>query len=114
MAHTYTQTDYTQADYTDADLARRGFAVPRDADAILAMAPLAAAFSVSPTPRSDVEPEARLVVVRLNGGVQMHIRWGPRVAATTPAHCVGALLEVLRRANAVRSTDGHACTDRNS
>jgi hypothetical protein len=46
----------------------------RNALAILAIAPLAAAISVSPAPLSNVEKlEARLVVMRRNGLVRMFV-----------------------------------------
>ena len=50
----------------------------RNAVAILAIAPLAAAISVSPAPLSNVEKlEARLVVMRRNGLVRMFVNWLP-------------------------------------
>jgi hypothetical protein len=49
MAQNYTQTTYTQTTYTQAVVARR------NADAILTIAPFAAAISVSPAPLSNFE-----------------------------------------------------------
>jgi hypothetical protein len=57
----------------------------RDAVAILAMAPLAAAVSVSPASPSDTEELcARLVVTSRNGSACMHVIFGPQAAARAP------------------------------
>jgi hypothetical protein len=57
----------------------------RNAVAILAVVPLAAAISVSPAPLSNVEKlEARLVVMRRNGLVRMCVSWCP-IGATMAA-----------------------------
>jgi hypothetical protein len=68
----------------------------RNAVAILAIAPLAAAISVSPAPLSNVEKlEARLVVMRRNGLVRMHVSWCPKGAAMTAEERAGVLLAAL-------------------
>jgi hypothetical protein len=68
----------------------------RNAVAILAIAPLAAAISVSPAPLSNVEKlEARLVVMRRNGLVRMHVSWCPKGAAMTVEERAGVLLAAL-------------------
>ncbi len=68
----------------------------RNADAILAIAPLAAAISVSPAPLSDVErPEARLVVIRRNGLVRMYVSWRPKSVGITVDARAGPLLAAL-------------------
>ena len=83
MAQNYTQTTYTQA-----------FVARRNVDAILAIAPLAAAISVSPAPLSNVEMlEARLVVMRRNGLVRMHVRGA--AATMTTEQRAGVLRDVL-------------------
>jgi hypothetical protein len=76
----------------------------RDAVAILAMAPLAAAVSVSPAPLTDTEePCARLVVTSRNGSACMHVLFGPRLAAkarvpTIPVLFCGSRAHVARAA----------------
>jgi hypothetical protein len=68
----------------------------RNALAILAIAPLAAAISVSPAPLSNVEKlEARLVVMRRNGLVRMFVSWCPKGAAMTVEERAGVLLAAL-------------------
>jgi hypothetical protein len=68
----------------------------RNAIAILAIAPLAAAISVSPAPLSNVEKlEARLVVMRRNGLVRMFVSWCPKGAAMTVEERAGVLLAAL-------------------
>jgi hypothetical protein len=68
----------------------------RNAVAILAIAPLAAAISVSPAPLSNVEKlRARLVVMRRNGLVRMFVSWCPRGAAMTVEERAGVLLAAL-------------------
>jgi hypothetical protein len=68
----------------------------RNAVAILAVAPLAAAISVSPAPLSNVEKlEARLVVMRRNGLVRMHVSWCPNGAAMSAEQRAGVLLNAL-------------------
>jgi hypothetical protein len=68
----------------------------RNAAAILAMAPLAAAISVSPARLSNVEKlEARLAVMRHNGLVRMHVTWCPRGGAMTAEERAGVLLNAL-------------------
>jgi hypothetical protein len=68
----------------------------RNAVAILTMAPLAAAISVSPAPLSNVEKlEARLVVMRRNGLVRMFVSWCPKGAAMTVEERAGVLLAAL-------------------
>jgi hypothetical protein len=68
----------------------------RNAIAILAIAPLAAAISVSPAPLSKVEKlEARLVVMRRNGLVRMFVSWCPKGAAMTVEERAGVLLAAL-------------------
>jgi hypothetical protein len=76
----------------------------RDAVAILAMAPLAAAVSVSPAPLTDTEELcARLVVTSRNGSACTHVLFGPRLAAKTrvpaiPAQFCGSRAHVARAA----------------
>jgi hypothetical protein len=90
MAQTYTQQSYAEQSYTESTTTRR------NAVAILAIAPLAAAISVSPAPLSNVEKlEARLVVMRRNGLVRMHVTWCPRGAAMTAEGRAGVLLNAL-------------------
>jgi hypothetical protein len=80
MAQNYTQNDSSR----------------RNADAILAVAPLAAAISVSPAPLSDVESlEARLVVIRRNGLVRMYVSWRPKSAGITADARAGPYLAAL-------------------
>jgi hypothetical protein len=80
MARTYTQNLTTR----------------RNAVAILAVAPVAAAISVSPAPLSSVEKlEARLVVMRRNGLVRMHVSWCPKGAAMSAAERASVLLNAL-------------------
>jgi hypothetical protein len=80
MAQNYTQNDSSR----------------RDADEILAIAPLAAAISVSPAPLSDVERlEARLVVMRRNGLVRMYVSWRPKSADITADARAGPHLAAL-------------------
>jgi hypothetical protein len=68
----------------------------RNAVAILAIAPLAAAISVSPAPLSSVEKlEARLVVMRRNGLVRMHVSWCSKGAAMSAEERAGVLLNAL-------------------
>ena len=68
----------------------------RNAVAILAIAPLAAAISVSPAPLSNVEKlHARLVVMRRNGLVRMFVSWCPKGAAMTVEERAGVLLAAL-------------------
>jgi hypothetical protein len=68
----------------------------RNAVAILAIAPFAAAISVSPAPLSNVEKlEARLVVMRRNGLVRMFVSWCPKGAAMTAEERAGVLLAAL-------------------
>ncbi len=68
----------------------------RNAVAILAVAPLAAAISVSPAPLSNVEKlEARLVVMRRNGLVRMCVSWCPIGAAMMAEERAGVLLAAL-------------------
>jgi hypothetical protein len=68
----------------------------RNAVAILTMAPLAAAISVSPAPLSNVEKlEARLVVMCRNGLVRMFVSWCPKGAAMTVEERAGVLLAAL-------------------
>jgi hypothetical protein len=68
----------------------------RNAVAILAIAPLEAAISVSPAPLSNVEKlEARLVVMRRNGLVRMFVSWCPKGAAMTVEERAGVLLAAL-------------------
>ena len=68
----------------------------RNAVAILAVAPLAAAISVSPARLSNVEKlEARLAVMRRDGLVRMHVTWCPRGAAMTAEERAGVLLNAL-------------------
>jgi hypothetical protein len=90
MAQNYTQQSYIRQSYTESVTTRR------NAVAILAIAPLAAAISVSPAPLSDVEKlEARLVVMRRNGLVRMQVTWCPRGAAMTAEERAGVLLNAL-------------------
>jgi hypothetical protein len=90
MAQTYTQQSCAEQSYTESTTTRR------NAVAILAIAPLAAAISVSPAPLSNVEKlEARLVVMRRNGLVRMHVTWCPRGAAMTAEERAGVLLNAL-------------------
>jgi hypothetical protein len=80
MARTYTQNLTTR----------------RNAVAILAVAPLAAAISVSPAPLSSVAKlEARLMVMRRNGLVRMHVSWCPKGAAMSVEERAGVLLNAL-------------------
>jgi hypothetical protein len=80
MARTYTQNVTTR----------------RNAVAILAIAPLAAAISVSPAPLFDVEKlHARLEVMRRNGLVRMHVSWGPKASAIPASQQATDLLEFL-------------------
>jgi hypothetical protein len=66
MAQNYTQN------------ATQSVTARRNAVAILEIAPLAAAISVSPAPLSDVETlEARLVVTNRNGLARMYVSWSP-------------------------------------
>ncbi len=90
MARNYTQ----QSDIRDG--CAESVATRRNALAILAVAPLAAAISVSPAPLSDVEKlEARLVVMRRHGLVRMHVTWCPKGAAMTAQERAGVLLKAL-------------------
>src|SRR5450755_2742857 len=74
----------------------RNVTTRRNAVAILAVAPLAAAISVSPARLSNVEKlEARLAVMRRNGLVRMHVSWCPRGAAMTTEERAGVLLNAL-------------------
>jgi hypothetical protein len=80
MAQNYTQNDSSR----------------RNADAILAIAPLASAITVSPAPLSDVERlETRLVVIRRNGLVRMYVSWRPKSADVTPDARAGPHLAAL-------------------
>jgi hypothetical protein len=68
----------------------------RNAAAILAVAPLAVAISVSPARLSNVEKlEARLAVMRRNGLVCMHVTWCPKGAAMSAEERAGVLLNAL-------------------
>jgi hypothetical protein len=92
--------NYTQQSHTAQSCAEQGYSASvtarRNAVAILAIAPLAAAISVSPAPQSDVEKlEARLVVMRRNGLVRMHVSWCPKGAAMTAEEHAGVLPNAL-------------------
>lgn len=67
----------------------------RNAVAILAIAPLAAAISVSPALSNVEKLEARLVVMRRNGLVRMFVSWCPKGAAMTVEERAGVLLAAL-------------------
>jgi hypothetical protein len=65
----------------------------RNAVAILTMAPLAAAISVSPAPLSNVEKlEARLVVMRRNGHVRELVPEGRRHDGGGTGRCAPSCL----------------------
>jgi hypothetical protein len=90
MAQNYTQQSCAEQSYTESVATRR------NALAILAIAPFAAAISVSPAPLCDVEKlEARLVVMRRNGLVRMHVTWCPKGAAMTAEERAGVLPNAL-------------------
>jgi hypothetical protein len=81
----------------------------RNAVAILAIAPLAAAISVSPALSNVEKLEARLVVMRRNGLVRMFVSWCPKGAAMTVEERAGVLLaSCLGCAAAGRLTGSHA------
>ena len=97
MARNYTKNLTTQSVTTR-----------RNAVAILAVAPLAAAISVSPAPLSNVEKlEARLVVMRRDGLVRMCVSWCPIGAAMTAEEQACVLLAAL---DAPRRRDSPATT----
>jgi hypothetical protein len=84
----------------------RNVSTRRNAVAILAIAPFAAAISVSPAPLSNVEKlEARLAIMRRNGLVRMFVSWCPKGAAMTAEERAGVLLAAL---DARRLTGSHA------
>ena len=100
MAQNYTQQSYIQQSYIQQSCAEQSYTESvtsrRNAFAILAIAPLAAAISVSPAPLSDVEKlEARLVVMRHDGLVRMHVSWCPRGAAMTAEERASVLPNAL-------------------
>lgn len=68
----------------------------RNAVAILARAPLAAAVAVSPAPLTNLDKlKARLAVMRGQGMQNMHVTWGPLGLAATAEERAGYLLEAL-------------------
>jgi hypothetical protein len=81
----------------------------RNAVAILAVAPLAAAISVSPAPLSNMEKlDARLVVMRRKGLVRMCVSWCPKGAAMTTEERAGVLLRALDASRIGSFTNDHA------